>query len=194
MVASAYDFHPSSEQQLMLQVTKEDFGAFKRLFEKYYTPLCHHALLYCEDAAAAEDAVSDVFARLWEKRQQLNIEVSVKSYLYRAVANQCIDLLRKSYRKKVMLAGSLTQYQTVSEKTDLQMLAETRELAAVFENCIRKLPKQCGIIFRLSREGGMKYQEIANMLGISIKTVETQMSRAFKCLRAAVPKGHQLTA
>lgn len=175
----------SNTQELFIQLTKGEFAAFEHLFKQYYEPLCRHAMSYSYDAAYAEDVVSDVFARIWERRNQLNIDVSVKSYLYRAVSNQCIDVLRNSYHKRVVLTDNFESLNT-AEKSDIGLLPETRELTDKIENAIRALPKQCGIIFRLSRDAGLKYQDIAKKLGISVKTVETQMSRAFKSLRVAL--------
>jgi RNA polymerase sigma-70 factor, ECF subfamily len=175
-----------NEQQMLHQLTQGNFYAFEQLFKNYYAPLCHHALSFSGDAATAEDAVSDVFARIWEKRSQLNIDTSVKSYLYRAVSNQCIDILRKSYRKRVVLTDDLNSHACTPDSACISAIPETRELAVKIELAVRSLPKQCGIIFRMSREAGLKYHEIAGQLGISIKTVETQMGRAFKSLRAAL--------
>jgi RNA polymerase sigma-70 factor, ECF subfamily len=174
----------SNEQELLQQLLKGDFKAYEQLFKNYYSALCHHAFSYSGDAASAEDAVSDVFARIWERRSRLSIDTSVKSYLYRAVSNQCIDILRASYRKRVVLANDIPVFTTTLDDTDISSIPETRELAVKIELAIRNLPKQCGIIFRMSREAGMKYHEIAANLDISVKTVETQMGRAFKFLRS----------
>jgi RNA polymerase sigma-70 factor (family 1) len=181
----------SPEQNLLQEVANGDFAAFENLFKQYYQALCAHALSYTGSHAAAEDAVSEVFARIWEKRGQLNVETSVKSYLYRSVGNQCIDALRKSYHKKTLLAEGMAAFQHHAGTDNTAALAETKELAQQIEAAIRRLPKQCGIVFRLSRDAGLKYQEIAAQLNISVKTVETQMGRAFKALRKAVysPEG-----
>jgi RNA polymerase sigma-70 factor (family 1) len=175
-----------NEQHLLKQLTAGDFSAFEHLFKRYYAPLCHHALSFSGDPATAEDAVSDVFARIWERRSQLTIDVSLKSYLYRAVSNKCIDTLRKSYRKRIVLTDDLAAFTQMPSGNDINTLLETRELTNKIELAVRSLPRQCGIIFRLSRESGLKYQEIAKQLGISVKTVETQMSRAFKSLRKSL--------
>ncbi len=174
------------DHNLFQEVAAGNFAAFENLFKQYYHPLCAHALSYSGSHAAAEDAVSEVFARIWEKKAQLKIETSVKSYLYRAVGNQCIDTLRKVYHKKTHLSEDMSAYQHHACTDDMASMAETKELAQHIEAAVRRLPKQCGIIFRLSRESGLKYQEIANRLNISVKTVETQMGRAFKALRNAV--------
>jgi RNA polymerase sigma-70 factor, ECF subfamily len=162
------------------------FNSYEVLFKTYYKELCHHAVKFTSDTALAQDVVSDVFARIWEKRSQLQIDTSVKSYLYRAVTNQCIDTLRKKYHKKTVLVDSFQQCETAYDGAITSMAPEARELATAIELAIRQLPKQCGIIFRLSREAGLKYQQIATQLNISVKTVETQMGRAFKALRLSL--------
>jgi RNA polymerase sigma-70 factor, ECF subfamily len=171
---------------LAKDIANGNFDAYEELFNTYYEVLCHHALKYTSDAAMAQDVVSDVFARIWEKRSQLQIDTSVKSYLYRAVTNQCIDTLRKNYHKKTVLVDSFQHCETSCDSTITYSAPETRELAMAIELAVRNLPKQCGIIFRLSREAGLKYQEIASQLNISVKTVETQMGRAFKALRVSI--------
>ena len=163
-----------------------DFRAFEALFQQYYTALCYHALTYLPDAAAVEDVVSDVFARLWEKRNQLQVTTSVKSYLYRAVSNQCIDVLRRSYHKRVVFMDVISDQAATTSRTQVTDMPERKELSADIEQAIKKLPRQCGIIFRMSKEAGLKYYEIAEMLDISVKTVETQMGRAFKALRLSL--------
>jgi RNA polymerase sigma-70 factor, ECF subfamily len=171
---------------LAKDIARDSFNACEALFKTYYEVLCHHALKYTNDAAAAEDIVSDVFARIWEKRSHLQIDTSVKSYLYRAVSNQCIDTLRKNYHKKTVLVDSFQHCETSCDSAISYTAPETKELAISIEMAVRNLPKQCGIIFRLSREAGLKYQEIAAELNISVKTVETQMGRAFKALRISI--------
>jgi RNA polymerase sigma-70 factor (ECF subfamily) len=188
MVATITRNVTMNEQYLIKQLAVGNFAAYETLFKNYYELLCYHALTYTGDAAAAQDAVSDVFARIWEKRSQLQIETSVKSYLYRAVSNQCIDILRKNYHKKTVLVESFQHCEPYYDYTTTYTSPETKELAVTIELAIRQLPKQCGIIFRLSREAGLKYQEIAAQLNISVKTVETQMGRAFKALRLSILK------
>ncbi len=186
MVATTVQNVTCNEQLLARQISEDNFIAYETLFKTYYNLLCHHAMDYSNDIAAAQDAVSEVFARIWEKRKQLSIEISVKSYLYRAVSNQCIDTIRKNYHKKVVLVDSVMLYDNVDDEITPSSIYETRELSQKVEVAVRQLPKQCGIVFRLSRESGLKYQEIANKLNISIKTVETQMGRAFKLLRLSL--------
>jgi RNA polymerase sigma-70 factor, ECF subfamily len=186
MVATITKNEIANEHLFVHQMANDNFNSFEWLFNNYYEMLCQHAMQYMGEQTAAQDVVSDVFARIWEKRKQLQIETSVKSYLYRSVTNQCIDLLRKSYYKKTVLVDTFGQGETQCDLGGSYFSAETKELASAIELAIRQLPRQCGIIFRLSREAGMKYQEIATELCISVKTVETQMSRAFKALRVAL--------
>lgn len=159
------------------QVTQVDVSA---VFTEYHKLLCSHANSYLGNMDAAEDVVSDVFAKFWEKREQITIDTSLKSYLYKCVTNMCIDTLRKSYFKKTVLVESFAAFDAASNN---HLVSEQKELAKNIEVAVRKLPKQCAIIFRLSRENGLKYREIASALNISIKTVETQMGRAFKSIK-----------
>jgi RNA polymerase sigma-70 factor, ECF subfamily len=183
--------NPLNSVDCLQKIAAGDLCAFENLFKNYYSQLCHFANAYTGDADASEDAVSEVFARIWERRTQLSIDISVKSYLYRSVANQCIDTLRKTYHKKTTLTSNIISYEDRVVSAGLNEQSEAKELAQKIEQAVRQLPRQCGIIFRLSREAGLKYHQIAAELGISIKTVETQMGRAFKFLRTALAK-HQM--
>lgn len=164
---------------------------FETFFKSYYHPLCVHAFSFTKDAILAEDLVCEVFMKIWERRAALDIETSVKSYLYRAVSNQCIDYFRKTYVKKVVFTDMLPNISD-EHNPSVASIPETKELSQAIELAIKGLPKQCGLIFRMSKEYGLKYQEIADRLNISIKTVETQMGRAFKALRIELQPQTQL--
>jgi RNA polymerase sigma-70 factor (family 1) len=183
-----------SNNNALAEVAAGNFKAYEAIFHLYYASLCQHAYSFVGDAALAEDAVSEVFVRIWEKRQQLEVNTSVKSYLYRSVANQCIDGLRKAYHKKLVFMESVSENLAHTSSSHAADYWEHKELAAEIEQAIRRLPKQCGIIFRLSKEAGLKYGEIARLLNISVKTVETQMGRAFKALRIYLQPHRQVLA
>ena len=158
----------------------DDYSAFEVLFQKMYSPLCH----YCEKIVlvreVAEELVSDVFYSIWTNRSRLQI-LSPKSYLYTAVRNRGFDYLRRVNRMSwcdLELAAHLP-----SENYTLQDALEHAELKMQISQGIGMLPRQCKIIFELSRDEGMKYREIAEELCISVKTVEAQMGRALKRLR-----------
>ncbi|NJO86916.1 MAG: RNA polymerase sigma-70 factor [Lewinella sp.] len=132
----------------------------------------------------SEEVVSDVFIKVWKNRQQLRVTTQVRYYLYTAVRNQAIDRLRKrikerSFKSELALE---TEPQTISGEDYLI----GQELAGRIESAIVNLPPQGQYIFRLSREEGKKYREIADLLNISVKTVETHMRRSLIQLRASL--------
>lgn len=170
----------NDDQSLYLQLKEGNEQAFKALFEKYYASMCHYACQFLKDADMAEETVQELFVRLWEKRTSLSIDASVSNYLFRSVHNHCLNQLqhqkiRKQYASHVM--------ETSRQEVDWQPFYMEVELMERIEKCINSLPEKRQQIFRLSREKGLKYQEIADQLNISVKTVEAQMGLALKYLR-----------
>lgn len=155
-----------------------DRPAFERLFREHYRPLCAFAIQYVKDTDRAQDLVQDLFVRLWEDREQLRIASSIKSYLFTAVRNRCLNALSATARLRPLdeEAEEHAQEEPTSEDDHLRR-------AARVQAAIEALPEERRKVFRLSRDEGMKYQEIARRLGISIKTVENQMGKALKTLR-----------
>ena len=125
--------------------------------------------------------VHTAFIKLWETRQNISPGVSVKSYLYKIITNNCHDLIK---HEKVKLAYRKTVLENASNRSvDEFQNADIKEMAANIDKAVAELPDQMRRIFELSRYEGMKYGEIAGHLDISVKTVETQMSRALVKLR-----------
>ena len=161
------------------QIKKGDEKAFEALFRAHYPFLCHYAAMLLKDASAAEEIVQELFVRLWERREDTSIDTSVKNYLYRAVKNHCINYVRHSKIKEEYLRGVQSDQNDFSyEESESQ-----NELMQKIEESIASLPEKRREIFRLSRQEGLKYREIAARLNVSIKTVETQMGYAIKSLR-----------
>jgi RNA polymerase sigma-70 factor (ECF subfamily) len=165
---------------LFLKFREGDERAFQSLFRKYYAALCHFARQFLNDSELAEEVVQDMFVKIWEKRISLNIESSVKHYLFRSVRNQCLnqiqhEKIKKQYASKVL--------ESASQDIDPSHFFLEIDLIQRIEKSIDALPPKRREIFRLSREQGLKYKEIADTLNISIKTVEAQMGLALKHLR-----------
>jgi RNA polymerase sigma-70 factor (ECF subfamily) len=165
----------------MKQLEFIDLTSFEVLFRQYYQMLCGYALRFVKDADTAEEIVQDLFYRLWEKRAELQINSSVKSYLFSAVHNRCLKYIEHRnvetrYRNYYLLHGS----EIDSEPHDA---AGIHELQAIINATLDALPERCGRIFRLNRFEGLKYHEIAQKLSISVKTVEANMGKALKLLR-----------
>lgn len=171
-------------------VTEGDYKAFKELFNRYYKTLCTYALRVVSVPETAEEVVADVFIKLWKNREHIEVHTSFEAYMYRAVRNQALDYLKlRSYRNREK--ESLETVQWSLSNADLHTPIEEiifNEFYDRMEGYICALPRQCQLIFRLSREEGLRYREIADRLKISVKTVETQMGRALKVLRERVPE------
>jgi RNA polymerase sigma-70 factor (ECF subfamily) len=162
-------------------------AAFEFVFKKYYDSLCLYSLKYLKEKSIAEDVVAGFFERFYEKRMDLNIQVSLKAYLFTSVRNVSINYLRDHKNKdisieQISIDGDPIYYLGQKDAAFEKLLGE--EVEKRIEFAIGQLPEQCQLIFRMSRFQGMKYREISEELDLSVKTVETQMSRALKKLRA----------
>lgn len=162
-------------------IEDDDRTAFAHLFELFYAQLCLFSLKFVGSPDLAEEAVSDVFVKIWKNRTQLRIEISLRAYLFRAVRNQSLDYLKKQLARAETC--DKPQLPLADTQASPEMLLVHEELHERIEAAIANLPPQCQQVFRLSREEGLKYQEIAQQLNLSIKTIETQMGRALQKLR-----------
>lgn len=155
--------------------------AFEQLFKAHYKALHAYANMLLKDINTAEEVVQSMFLRLWEKRDLLEVQTSVKAYLYKCVYNDSLNLLKhehvKSKYQDFTVHTMNTHHEAASNKIELSELQTALKLA------LEALPEQCRIIFQMSRFEELKYKEIAERLGISVKTVENQMGKALKILR-----------
>jgi RNA polymerase sigma-70 factor (ECF subfamily) len=167
------------DSKLFKKIIKGDLKAFESLFRKYYSYLCSVADRYCRDRDTAEEIVQDLFYRLWEKKQEISIDRSVKSYLIKAVYFNTINRM-KQQRRDVELSNLHTEAMTGSSAEELVEMTDISELV---EHTLNRLPARGQQIFRLSRLEGLTYREIAGKLGISVKTVEAYMGQALRLFR-----------
>lgn len=157
-----------------------DEAAYDAVFRQWYEPLCHYACRLADgDMDEAEDLVQQAFVKLWEYRNQLQVTWSLKAYLYKTVHNACLNRLRSRAVQSKYLEFNAQQLETMHTPPD----DTSPELLERFQRAMDALPPQCRHIFELSRFEALKYREIAEQLGISIKTVETQMGKALRVLR-----------
>ncbi|HZL11076.1 MAG TPA: RNA polymerase sigma-70 factor [Prolixibacteraceae bacterium] len=168
------------DRELYLKLRDSDERAFQTLFRKYYSSMCHFARQYLNDSELAEETVQDMFVKIWEKRKTLNIESSVKHYFFRSVRNHCLNQIQHEKIKKQYASMVL---ETAHQEINPEQYYIEVDLIQRIEKSIDSLPSKRKEIFRLSREQGLKYKEIAETLNISIKTVEAQMGLALKYLR-----------
>jgi RNA polymerase sigma-70 factor, ECF subfamily len=162
----------------------DSLSSFELLFKQHYTELCRYALKLTRNEEVAEEIVQEVFVNFWERRDDINITYSVKSYLVASVRNRSINYLKLQLPKEL----KKEEVADTGLSADLSSSAsiEYNELYAIVQKAIDLLPDRCKVIFVLSREEGLTYQEIADKLELSIKTVENQMSIALKKLRQSI--------
>ena len=169
-----------NEKELFYQLKHGSKIAFETIFNQYYASLCLFASRMLNDDEKAEEIVQDLFVNLWSKRANIQVDSSLKHYLFRSVKNLCLNQLqhlkiREKYAQKA--------------KENLELRYQENDyfievgLSRKIEESIESLPEKRKQIFKLSREEGLKYKEIAEQLNLSIKTVEAQMGLALKQLR-----------
>ena len=167
---------------LIEQIRAGNESAFDDLFTIWYGKLQAYAFSVLQNEWQAEEVVQTVFCRIWEKRRKWQVHTSMKAYLYGSVYHQCMDGFRRAkqvrnYQRHAFQNSIEVQVASASGK------AELKELEVRLKYALSQLPDQCRTIFQLSRFGGLKYREIAEQLGLSVKTVEAQVSKALKHLR-----------
>lgn len=157
--------------------------SFRELYNHYYNRLFRQALFYLNNNPDyAQEVVSDVFVALWQSRKVLNTVTNPDAYLFIALKHAAARYVEKNYKEKTeLLIENLPENDYNSgDSTDSDIL-ET-ELQEKYKNALNKLPPRCAEVFRLVREERKKYSEVAEILGISPKTVDNQMSKAIKIL------------
>lgn len=161
---------------------------FEQLFRAHFVQLCNYAVQYISDNEIAKDITQNVFINLWEKRENIDSQKSIQSYLFTSVRNRCFNYIRdnKKYRSKVL------DIDTIDLESDITIEDfDLKELEGKIASILNNLPDKCRIVFKMSRFKNMKYKEIAEEMDISVKTVEAHMSKALKSFRNEL-KGYAL--
>lgn len=180
--------HP---KDLTTKLSKDDPHAFGVLFSEYYSPLCLYAMRFTKDKASAEEIVHETFVKLWEHRENLDINESVAGYLYKSVQNNALNYLKKEQIKNKYSEAYAEQlrnaeeYFTVTQESGLSVVL-AKELESKILEAIDSLPEQCKEIFKLSRFAGLKNQEIADKKKVTLNTVQKQISIALEKLRKSL--------
>lgn len=173
----------SDDAKSFIEITFKDF---EDLFKANYPSLCRISYRITNSQDTAEDIVQDCFYKLWKEREKIIIHFSIKSYLYKTVANASLNYIKSNKR-----------FQSLELKEDADLFedpaaAEQEEqkevLAKKIREAIDELPPKCRAIFVLCKFEGMKYREVAETLDISIKTVENQMIIAMQKIREKIGK------
>ncbi|MBN2519524.1 MAG: RNA polymerase sigma-70 factor [Bacteroidales bacterium] len=176
------------QKPIVNSINLEDKHSFGVLFKNYYNTLCYYAYEFTNSREIAEDIVGDVFHKLWENRTNIKIDTSVKAYLFRSVHNHCINYNKhKLIIRKFETSFTSEHFEAFKETEKIQDSIDdyliAQELQNKIDDAISILPAQCQQIFKLNRFENLKYKEIAERLNLSIKTIETQMSRAIKKMK-----------
>lgn len=159
-----------------------DEVVFEAQFKNYFGPLHAYAQALLKDGEAANEIVQTVFLKLWEKREGLEISISLKAYLYKCVYYDCLNYIKHEKVKKKHL--ELNRYEMANTKSmDASFSVEDQEMQSKLNHALDNLPEKCRRVFLLSRMEELKYKEIALRLGLSVKTVEAHMGKALKTLR-----------
>lgn len=170
-----------SDSDIVRAIRQGQESAFEQLFRTYYERLCRYAYTLLKDDDEAEEMVQTVFLTLWEKHADLEITLSLKAYLYRAVHNHCLNRIKhfsvREAHRDYALYVQTDGYDSVTEAM------QASELEERIERAVSKLPEQCQVVFRMSRFEELKYQEIADQLGLSVKTIENQIGKALRIMR-----------
>jgi RNA polymerase sigma-70 factor (family 1) len=178
-----------TEQQIFTEIQSGNSDCFEYLYFKYYSELCRYALYMLKVKTEAEEIVQETFIKFWERRTEITIESSIKSYLFKSVHNQCLNYFdRCKVREKYSSNYLLENRDMVSPVSSDYPIANllNQELDGLINKAISELPVQCREVFIKIRHEEMSYSETAELLGISVNTVKTQLQRALSKLRESL--------
>jgi RNA polymerase sigma-70 factor (ECF subfamily) len=153
---------------------------FEQLFREHFNTLCNFAATYLNDRDTSQEIVQDVFINLWQKREYISTDKSIKSYLFTSVKNRSINYIRDHKKFRSYYLDVELELEIPVEDVDMLSQVETRDK---INDAFKRLPEKCRQAFELSRFEEMKYKEIAERMGISQKTVEIHISKALRILR-----------
>ncbi|MCK9204693.1 MAG: RNA polymerase sigma-70 factor [Bacteroidales bacterium] len=174
-----------TDTSIQKKIQGGDIREFERLFNKYYEPLCRHADKILNDMDTAEDVVQEFFYHFWKNRKTFTPKLSLNAYLYQSIRNNALHYLehlaiRKRYEKQVF-----NESQDIMP-APLQPDVELNDLDQIINATLQQMPERCSRIFRMNRFEGKKYREIAEILVISVKTVEADMGKALRMFRESL--------
>jgi len=174
-----------NEFYIQKKIQGGDIAVFERLFVKYYESLCMHANKIVKDIDTAEDIVQEFFYNFWKNRESFTLKLSLNAYLYQSIRNNSFHYLEHKAVQQTYAEQVLNSYQDVLSSVS-QEDVELKELNKVINSTLAKMPERCSRIFRMNRFEGKKYREIAEILSISVKTVEADMGKALQIFRKSL--------
>lgn len=170
-----------SDQELVAAIVAGNARAFEALFHSYYPGLCGFAARMVANRDVAEDLVQEVFLYVWRNREVWQVQTTVKQYLYAAVRHGALRYLRHERVTSKYTNDTVILFERPPRLADADL--ESQETISLVQAAIAKLPERCRLVYTLHREQGLSYAEVAEVMGISPKTVDVQMGRALKALR-----------
>jgi RNA polymerase sigma-70 factor (ECF subfamily) len=172
-------------QQLQRLISENDEAALRDLYDAYADKLFHFAYAIVHSKETAEEIIADVFIKIWQKRSHIVTVENLTFYLFITIKNIACNYLRKYNSKKNISLDelSLPYYYINTSPEDLLITSETLQS---INKAINELPPQCRIIFKLVKEDGLKYKDVAKLLNLNIKTIENQMGIALKKLHTSI--------
>ena len=177
-----------TESEIIDKICKGDHSAFQWLYQNYYVGLCTYALRFTKNKSTAEEIVQKSIFKLWERRESLQINESIVAYLFSTVKNNCLNHLKHQqivnrFKESISPAEQESEELiALSQETGLSIYI-AHELENKITEAIEKLPQQCREIFKMSRFEGLKHREIAKIKGITLNTVQKQISIALNKLK-----------
>jgi RNA polymerase sigma-70 factor (ECF subfamily) len=163
----------------------DDVQAYRQLFLLFQPSLLQFAISILKSKELSEEVVSDVLIRIWEKRQQLDKVENLSFYLFTAVKNRAISQLNQQKRKHAeSIEDQPVEFRSIYHDPEQKMISA--EAIRQIQSIIKELPPRCQLIFKLVKEDGLKYKEVAELLQVSVKTVENQISLALKKIGSAI--------
>lgn len=169
-----------NDREVFSRLQTGDENAYKKLFIKYYAPLREYASQYVLDKEA-EEIVQDLMLHIWEAKENIFIENAISTYLFSSTKNRCLNAIRRNMYHERVHNVIYEKLKAQFEDPDYYMISE---LSRTIETAIEQLPESYRETFKLSRFGELTNTQIANKLGVSIKTVEYRITQSLKILRA----------
>ena len=175
--------HKNTDLEILFQqiTRQDDVKAFEQLFDQFFAPLTCYANRYIDSLEVCEDIVQEFFFKIWKKRRELVIKTSVRNFLVTSIKHSSIDYLRRKETESHYFEKQITTEDTESDS--LEALYSAHELEEMLMAALAKIPPHIREVFEMNRFQELTYREIAEEKGLSVKTVESYMSKTLKILR-----------
>lgn len=173
-----------NDEEALLRLAEGDLKAYRFLFDKYFPGLCNFLVIYLHEKNLSEDIAIEVFAFIWEKRKELKIKSSFKSFLFVSAKYKAISQYRKEHQR--IFTSLDIEESLLPDEGGPQTIIEGIQLHAIIDEAVQNLPQRSRQVYTMAWEEDMSYHEIAIQLGLSIKTVENHIGIALKKLRESL--------